>query len=171
MITDMTTLVLTVIGDDRSGLVSSLSEVIAAHDGNWTTSRMSELAGKFAGIVLVEVDAARVDDLTRALQPLSGLLEITVQPGREDAAARGERLQVDLVGDDHPGIVHQVTDAIQRGGGSIETLTTGVTEAPMAGGLLFTANAVVRVEDDGSAVRGALEDLAQDLMVEFSFGS
>ncbi|MFK4789453.1 glycine cleavage system protein R [Microbacterium sp. ZW T5_56] len=166
----MTTLVLTVIGDDRSGLVSSLSEVIAAHDGNWTTSRMSELAGKFAGIVLVEVDPSRVEDLTRALEPLSGLFEITAQPGRDDAALAGERLQIELVGDDHPGIVHQVTDAIHRSGGSIETLTTGVTEAPMAGGLLFTANATVRIDGDERALRTALEDLAQDLMVEFSFG-
>src|SRR5690606_26345178 len=51
----MSTLVLTVIGDDRAGLVNAVAEVVARHGGNWERSQMAELAGKFAGIVLVTV--------------------------------------------------------------------------------------------------------------------
>ena len=54
----MATLVLTVVGDDRPGLVDALSGVIAAHDGNWEQSRMAHLAQKFAGILLVQVPDA-----------------------------------------------------------------------------------------------------------------
>ena len=51
----MTTLVLTVIGDDRAGLVKALADVVSAHDGNWEQSHLAELAGQFAGIVVVTV--------------------------------------------------------------------------------------------------------------------
>ena len=64
----MTTLVLTVIGDDRSGIVNALAEVAAAHDGNWERSQMAELAGAFAGIVVVTLPEQRVADFTAALE-------------------------------------------------------------------------------------------------------
>ncbi len=54
-----TFLVLTVIGDDRPGLVGELSAAISSHQGNWLESSMSHLAGKFAGIVKVAVPAAQ----------------------------------------------------------------------------------------------------------------
>ena len=45
----MTTyLVLTIIGEDRPGIVESLAEIISDHSGNWLESSMSQLAGKFA---------------------------------------------------------------------------------------------------------------------------
>ena len=77
----MATLVLTVIGDDRSGLVDALSGVIADHGGNWDKSRMARLAGKFAGIVMVAVPDAAADALIADLEPLEaqGLLDITVE--------------------------------------------------------------------------------------------
>ena len=56
-------LILTVIGDDRPGLVGELSAAISAHQGNWLESSMSHLAGKFAGIVKVAVATERADAL------------------------------------------------------------------------------------------------------------
>ena len=38
-------IVLTVIGDDRAGLVHALSDVVSRHSGNWERSQMAELAG------------------------------------------------------------------------------------------------------------------------------
>ena len=169
MIAGMTTLVLTVIGDDRAGLVQTLSEVIAKHHGNWTTSQMAELAGKFAGIVLVDVDEAHTAALTAALEPLRGMLDITVQEGRAADPASSNRLEVEIVGADRPGIVREITEVIARVGGSIETLTSSVSEAPMAGGMLFTARATVRLDGDAADLREQLEALADELMVEFTF--
>ncbi len=77
----MATLVLTVIGDDRAGLVNAVAQVVAGHGGNWERSQMAELAGKFAGIVLVTVPDNGVDELVAALEPLPGMLDIMAQPG------------------------------------------------------------------------------------------
>ena len=60
--------VLTVIGDDRVGLVEALADTVSSHGGNWEHSQMAELAGKFAGIVVVTVPADRATDLTGALR-------------------------------------------------------------------------------------------------------
>lgn len=165
----MTTLVLTIIGDDRAGLVRTLSEVIAAHHGNWTTAQLAQLAGKFAGIVLVDVPAEHADELVAALDPLAGLLDITVQHGLEQTAPTGEVLDVDIVGADRPGIVQQISDVFARADASVETFSSDVTEAPMAGGLLFTAQATVRLHGSTEALRAQLEALADELMVEFAF--
>jgi glycine cleavage system regulatory protein len=51
----MATLVLTVIGNDTSGLVDALADPIAHHGGSWDRSHMARLAGQFAGIVVVSV--------------------------------------------------------------------------------------------------------------------
>ena len=64
----MESLVVTVIGKDRPGLVESVSAAIEAHGGSWVESRMSHLAGHFAGILRASVLEANVDALTEALE-------------------------------------------------------------------------------------------------------
>ena len=60
----MTTyLVLTAIGEDKPGLVESLVRIISDNSGNWLESSMSQLAGKFAGILRVSVNDNNADKL------------------------------------------------------------------------------------------------------------
>ncbi|MDX2381117.1 MAG: ACT domain-containing protein, partial [Acidimicrobiia bacterium] len=59
----MIELVLTIIGRDRAGVVASLADVIRFHEGNWKRSELAEIAGTFAGVVVVEVGDDRVDEL------------------------------------------------------------------------------------------------------------
>ena len=85
----MPTLVLTVIGDDRVGLVEALAHTVSSHGGNWEHSQMAELAGKFAGIVVVTVPAEHATDLTGALRALDGLLEVSAHPARRPPPISG----------------------------------------------------------------------------------
>jgi glycine cleavage system regulatory protein len=163
----MATLVLTVIGDDRAGLVSALADVITEHGGNWERSQMAELAGKFAGIVLVTVPDASADALVDALEPLHGLLDVTAQAaGGEHPTSK--RLVLDLVGTDRPGIVRELSQVLAHQGVSIEELTTSTRHAPMAGGVLFEARAILGVPFDvaDETVRIALEAVGNELMVD-----
>jgi glycine cleavage system regulatory protein len=168
--------VLTVIGDDRSGLVRALADVVTEHGGNWEESQLAELAGKFAGIVVVSVPEARAEEFATSLSTLDGLLEVSAHPGSEpEAEAQGagaatEQLTIDLLGNDHPGIVRDVSTVLSHHDLSIETMTTGTREAPMAGGLLFEAHVVVDVPagSDTSALRADLERLAAELLVDIA---
>lgn len=67
----MAQLVLTVVGDDRAGLVNALAQKVSEAGANWEQSELAELAGAFAGIVLVRVDDARVDEFVASLQSLA----------------------------------------------------------------------------------------------------
>ena len=170
----MATLVLTVIGDDRSGLVSALSGVIADHGGNWQRSQMARLAGKFAGIVLVAVPDDRAEALIAELGPLAteGLLDVTVERGADEGPAREDltRLSLELVGADRPGIVHDISQALAAQQVSIEELHTATREAPMAGGMLFEATATLLAPPGVqlSDLQDVLEELANELMVDLS---
>ncbi len=163
----MRKLVLTVIGDDRAGLVARLAAIIADHDGNWERSQMAELAGKFAGIVVVAVPPSRADELAVALNALDGLLDVAAYGG-SDAAPAGGSFTIDLLGNDRPGIVREVSSVLLRHGLSIRTMDTSTREAPMAGGQLFEAHIVVGVGPDGDlrAVQKDLERLTAELLVD-----
>ena len=167
----MTTLVLTVVGDDRVGLIKALAEVVAANGGNWERSQLADLEGTFAGVVLVTVPDQRAAQLQEALAPLEGLLDVAVRPATprsEPTPARPARLE--LIGNDRPGIVAAVSEVLARHRVNVAELATTTREAPMAGGMLFEATAVIAVDPDTSldALQADLELLAREIFVDVS---
>ena len=165
----METLVLTVIGDDRPGLVSTLSARLNAQGALWQRSQMSRLAGKFAGIVEVIVPAGKVDDLVAELENLAEHgLAVTIARSSTPAQTPTRRLSLELVGADRPGIVAEISALLSARQISIEELETFVRHAPMAGGMLFEAHAVLAApaSTDEAELRAALEAVADELMVD-----
>src|SRR3954454_19796681 len=165
----MATLILTVLGDDRPGLVSALSAPIRAHGASWERSQLSRLAGKFAGIVVVTVDNDNLDALAADLRALSSQgLQLTLERTAEPEERETLRLNLDLLGDNRPGIVAEISASLADRAVSIEELTTDVHEAPMTGGMLFEARAVLLapLTTDTESLRSMLEGLADELMVE-----
>jgi glycine cleavage system regulatory protein len=165
--------VLTVVGDDRSGLVRALSDVIAERDGNWEESQFAELAGKFAGVVVVSVPDERTEALSNALAGLGGLLEVTPHPVREGeatTAAADRQLTIHLIGNDRPGIVREVSATLEAHGLSIARMETLTRPAPMAGGTPFEAGLTASVPDalETASVRDALEALAAEILVDLT---
>jgi glycine cleavage system regulatory protein len=167
-----TSLVLTVIGPDRPGLVEALAKTVADHGASWLESRMAHLAGQFAGLLRVAVPAARAEELSQALRGLETRgLRVIVESAREGAAdAEAPRLRLELVGLDRPGIVRDISRAIAQRGVNVEELESHTSSAPMSGETLFHASAWLRPPREGSAdeLRSALEKLADELMVEIS---
>lgn len=163
-------LVVTVIGEDRPGLVSLLSDQAMAFGANWAESRMARLAGQFAGIVHFQVPADKVAALADALRALEahGLRVLIARS--DEAAARGptRRLKLDLVGHDRPGIVRELSHALAERGVSITELHTALVSGAMSGESLFQAQASLVAPLALSAVelRRALESLANELMVD-----
>ncbi|MBY6062112.1 glycine cleavage system protein R [Microbacterium esteraromaticum] len=167
----MTTLILTVAGADRPGLVSAVADVVDAHGGNWENSSLAELAGMFAGVIQVSVAPDRVDDLRAALDALDGLLTVTVHAGAGSAAgASPPRISLTVLGNDRPGIVREVSGALGAHALSIESMTTETRDAAMAGGRLFESSvtAVVPASADMDALRAALERIASEIQVDIT---
>jgi len=166
-------LVLTVVGGDRPGLVESVAAVVADAGGNWLESRMARLGGQFAGIVRVELPAERESALREALAA-DRTRGVTVTIGAVDPAVDvagtggGLAARLELVGQDRPGIVRQISGVLAAHGVNVEELTTGTESAPMSGGLLFRAVAEVSLPSGVKleTVRADLEEIAADLMVD-----
>lgn len=164
-------LILTVIGDDRPGLVGELSAVITAHEANWLEASMSHLAGKFAGIVKVEVPPAKLAALQAALGRIQGL-KVLGEASGPAAAPAGRRLTLALVGHDRIGIVREVTQALARHSVNIEKIETRTATAPMSAETLFHADVSVTASADLDvrALQSDLERISNDLMVDISLG-
>ena len=165
----MATFILTALGDDRPGLVSALSTPINEHGASWERSEMARLAGKFAGIVVVFVADAKVDALVADLTALNVQgLHVAMQRTDETVERESQRLRLELLGADHPGIVAEISASLAERDVSIEELSTDVRDAPMAGGTLFEARAVLNAPSATSTeeLRSMLEGLADELMVE-----
>ena len=168
-------LVMTIIGEDRPGLVESVARLVTEHGGNWLESRMSRLGGQFAGILRVEVPGEKEPALAAALEGL-GTQGLTVVIHRDQPAslASGARLsRLEIVGHDRPGIVSQISRALASYKVNVEELQTECASAPMTGEPLFIAKARIRIPEtvDVAALRQMLEKIAADLIVEISFAA
>lgn len=168
-------LVLTLIGRDRPGLVEALSAQIARHGGNWEESRMAHLAGKFAGILRVSVPDDAASALTQALSALEREgLRVVVEGAEPSSTETGaQRLRLELLGNDREGIVRDISQALAKRKVNVDELHTSCEDAPMGGGQLFRASALLRVPGDVALeeLRTTLESLADDLMVELSLAA
>jgi glycine cleavage system regulatory protein len=142
-----TPFVFTFVGADQPGLVEKLSHTVAAHGGNWLESRMSELAGQFAGIVKVEVAPEQAAALRAALLALSAQqLSVVVAEQRvQEATGNWRQLRLSIMGNDRPGIVREVAHALAERHISVREMDTSITSAPMSGELLFEALAQIQV--------------------------
>ena len=121
------TLVMSVIGSDRPGLVEKMASAVKDCGGNWLESRMCHLGGQFAGILRVGLPAAgRAQFEARLSQLESEGLSIVIKDAGE-AESEGschEVATVHIVGNDRPGIVSEISNAFARRGVNVEELTT-----------------------------------------------
>jgi methionyl-tRNA formyltransferase len=170
----MTSLVVTLIGPDRPGIVSMVSERARGYGANWAGSRMASLAGQFAGMVHFQVASENAEALANALRSLqsSGLSVVIVRSDAAPAPIRGRAMRLELVGHDRPGIVRDLSASLAERGVSIQDLRTEIVSAAMSAENLFKVKALLIVpntlpDDD---LRRGLESLANEMMVDLALG-
>lgn len=168
-----TSIVLTIIADDQPGIIQIVSEALIHHGGNWTQSSMSSLAGQFAGILLASVPSENTEACLAELHGLEsqGLRVVANISGEVTESAKTNTYVLELVGNDRPGIVHEVTRLLANHKVSVRELETTIESAPMRGGELFKATAKLVVPEtvDIELLETELEDLANDLIVDIRF--
>lgn len=164
-------MILSAIGSDRPGLTQALADAVYGAGGNWLESHLSRLGGKYVGAVLVEIDAGQLHELEGAVRGVDAKgLHVSVLPADEDAAPAGEALQVELVGQDRPGIVREVTRVLAGLGVNIEDFSTGTERGSWSGEPLFRAAARLTLPAGVSSARvqDALEAISGEIMVDFT---
>jgi glycine cleavage system regulatory protein len=167
-----TPLVFTFVGADQPGLVERLSRTVAEHGGNWLQSRMSELAGQFAGIVQVDIAPDKAPALRAALLALSAqqLCVLLADQAAPEASGPWRALRLSILGNDRPGIVREVAHALATRNISVREMDTSITSAPMSGAPLFEAVAQIQVPQalDLAELRAQLDRIADALTIDIA---
>lgn len=151
-------------------MVNALAEVVANHDGNWLESRMANLGGQFAGILRVEVVESRQQALLAAVQALdSSALQVSLKAVGDNAIPpAGRELELELLGQDHPGIVRDISRVLSEAGVSVQAFDSWLEDASMAGGVLFHASAQLSLPEGLTTeqLHERMQTLSDSLMVD-----
>ena len=168
-----TSIVLTIMADDQPGIIQTVSSTLHKHGGSWTQSSMSSLAGQFAGILLASVPSENSVACRKELHGLEsqGLRVIARICDQTDETKETSEYTLDLLGNDRPGIVHEITTVLANHNVNVKSLETVVEAASMGGGEIFKTKAELLVPEsaDIDALEDDIENLANDLMVNISF--
>ncbi len=165
----MQSLVISIMGKDKPGLVDALAKCIYKHQGNWQGSSFAHMAGMFTGFVEVHVAAEEKEALVTALDAISDLSVQSVAVAASQESNK-TKLTVDVMGNDKTGIVQELTSVLNQFNLNILTFASHCESAPNWGSLIFKAKAEIAVPDnfDDSELQDALEALANDLVVDIS---
>lgn len=164
--------VLSVTGSDRPGLTSALAEAVLAAGGNWQEGHLSRLGGLYVGSVLVELEADQLPTLEAKVRGIDAEgLTVAVHASGDEPQTAGRTLLFELVGQDRPGIIREVSSILARLGVNIESLSSGEERGAWGGERLFRAEVHVTLPDavTPEAVQSALEAISSEIMVDFTF--
>lgn len=168
-----TSLVVSIVGADRHGIVSSLAERAERFGANWAASRMTKLASEFAGMVHFEVPRANADALAAALRGLDAKGLQVVVARSDDAAvpASLRSVELKLVGEDRVGIVSSLTKILAERSISIENMHTEIVQSGVSGKhFKIDAHLLVPAALSVDALRQELGALASEMMVDIALG-
>jgi glycine cleavage system regulatory protein len=167
------TYIITFIGDDRPGLVEALSEVISEHGGNWLESRLSQLAGKFAGLICVSLPHQSGDELRAALKNLHDQgISVKVTPCNPDAAqpAHERLVRLTVLGPDRPGVVREIAAALSKRQINVVDLESFVSPAPMSSEPMFHASVEAALPEpcDYAELEETLDAIADEMHMDIT---
>jgi glycine cleavage system regulatory protein len=166
----MKSIVITLIGEDRPGIVESISKIIVQHQGEWIESHMSNLSGKFAGILRANLPEQNCEAFSKDLKHNSEGLTIAIEEVNKvyEPAQEGKVYKLELLGQDRPGIVHRISSVLATNGATVVDMETEVVEASMSGEQLFKASIALSLAEGHKieALSKVLEQLANELIVD-----
>jgi glycine cleavage system regulatory protein len=162
-------IVLSFIGADKPGLVKRLADIISSKGGNWMESNLSQLAGKFTGIVLISVSAQNSDSLCKALHDLSSEeFKILTELTSAQESAKTMELALHILGPDRPGIVKSISQALEQNKINVKQMESKITSAAMSGDPMFEAEAIIQVADqiDIDALLVDINNISMELGID-----
>ncbi len=168
-----TTYIITFIGDDRPGLVEALSTVISEHEGNWLESRLSQLAGKFAGLISVSLPSESGAELRAALKNLHEQgISVHVTPCSAEQATddHGRIARLTVLGPDRPGVVREIAAALSKRDINVVEFESFVSPAPMSSEPMFHASVEASLPEpcDYHELEETLDQIADEMHMDIT---
>jgi len=162
--------IITFISDDRPGLVETIANTVRKCDGNWQESRLSQLGGKFAGLILVSVPRSGAAALVQELSELDrGDISVSVtETARATTSPDARTVALSIIGPDRSGIVQEVSRALATHHINVIEMDSRVSSAPMSAEMLFEARISASVPEtlDVEQLRDSLDSIADQMTLE-----
>jgi glycine cleavage system transcriptional repressor len=174
----MTHAIFTAIGSDRPGLVDQVSQFLFERGGNIEDSRMVNLRGQFAMMVLVggpdqamEKIRAELGYFAHASQLHAELKTIDAPKTASSAAALPYRLTATAL--DQAGLVHRISHLLGTLGINIESMETQLSAAPITGSPMFEMELLMSVPKTTPVgkLREHLAKLCDELNVDWQLAA
>lgn len=138
------TFIITLIANDKPGIVNTLAQCIKDHKGNWHKSHVIQLANKFAGVITATIPAVHSDEFQQALKNLEAQgITTLVDSVDEDLTGNNGNIPFEISGPDRSGIVHEISQAFHQHNINIDEMETDCSSAPWSGEPLFSANGLL----------------------------
>jgi len=141
-------IVISAIGNDRTGVVQDLTKVVLACGGNIEESRMTTLGSEFAMLLLVSGNWHTLSRLEQGLDKLCKNGELTVSIRKTDAKPiNDDRMPyaVDIVALDQQGIVFNLANFFASRDIEIADVATRSYAAAHTGAAMFAVQMAVNV--------------------------
>ena len=164
----MKSILISVLGDDKPGLLDSLSEIIVSNDGDWIESNMSTVEAKFAGILRVNVPPKNAKKLIKELTSSKLGLQIAEETAPV-TFSDFKSYNIELIGQNHVGIINKLSHVLTYElKANVEGIKTEIVDASMSGEQLFKAQITLHLPKsvDERLIKDKLELIADEMMVE-----
>ena len=168
---------LTIIGRDRPGIVSQVTEILFQGGFNIADSSCSILGGQFSMILIISNPAISTkEEFSDTFKPLEkGNLSVyirTLKPGGEvRSELEGDLCMISVYGADKPGIVYQVAKEMGDRSINITDLNTKLVGDQKNPVYVMMLEAMLPEDTEIEEVESWMEELKQRLQVDISVRS
>ncbi|GAB3028088.1 glycine cleavage system transcriptional repressor [Bowmanella dokdonensis] len=165
----MESVIFTLLGKDKPGIMEAVSRAVRQLQGNWLASNFAHMGGHFTGFVEVKLPSENIRPLLDKLDAMPELNIRLVQGQTSDRATR--QVSLEILGNDKPGIVQELTSVLHQFQLNILRFSSNCEAAPNWGGNLFKAQVVIEIPEDFDLgpLSQSLEKIANDLVVDIDW--
>lgn len=170
--------ILTAVGTDRPGIVDEVSEFIFQRGGNIEDSRMVNLRGQFAMMVLIGGETSVIEKVRAGLDELSraSRLHAELRPAeasRSAASAQAMPFRLTASAMDQAGLVHRFAHLLREMNVNIESMDTHLTAAPVTGAPMFEMELILSIPRETALVqvRRKLGQLCDELNIDWDLSA
>jgi len=168
---------LTIIGRDRPGIVSQVTEILYQGGFNIADSSCSILGGQFSMILIISnPEISSKEEFSETFSPLEeqnlSVYIRTLKPGGEIRSnLEGELCMISVYGADKPGIVYQVAKELGDRNINITDLNTKLVGDKQNPVYVMMLEAMLPENTEIEEVESWMEELKQKLQVDISIRS
>jgi glycine cleavage system transcriptional repressor len=168
---------LTIIGRDRPGIVSQVTEILFQGGFNIADSSCSILGGQFSMILIISnPEVSTKEQFSDTFQPLEkqnlSVYIRTLKPGGEiRPELEGELCMISVYGADKPGIVYQVTKELGDRNINITDLNTKLVGDKQKPAYVMMLEAMLPEGSEIEDLENWMQQLKQQLQVDISVRS